>query len=34
MIETDDDWGLTKEIVPILYDDFERVVASLSIMKI
>ena len=33
MIETGDDWCLTKAIVPIVHDELKRVVASLSIKE-
>ena len=31
MIEVDENWGATKVITPIIHDELERVVASLSI---
>ena len=33
MIETDEDWCMTKVITPIVHDELERVVASLSVKE-
>ena len=33
MIETDEDWCMTKVITPIVHDELERVAASLSVKE-